>query len=112
MQAPIGLPYLEQFRDISSPFATFLSEECVVGEGLQVSRAQLYEDWKIWCEATEHEPGSTHSFYAKLRSQLPKLTESRPEREHIRIRIFHGIGLIREQKRVAEYMAVGAEKLG
>jgi len=97
MQAPIGLPYLEQFRDISSPCATFLNEECVVGEGLMVSRINLFEEWKSWCDRNEHEPGSTHSFFAKLRSQLPKLIESRPELGGERTRVFNGIALIREE---------------
>lgn len=81
--------------DLVSPISAFLRDACRTGGEYAVIKADLFAEWKAWCEDQGHHPGSSSTFSANLRAVLPKLTDRRPRDAEGRLqpRQYNGVGL-------------------
>jgi putative DNA primase/helicase len=85
---------IEDMENLSSPVGAFVREKCLLGPGYRVAVAELYYEWKLWCEAHgRKEPGVEEVFGQQLRAAVPSATKSRPRTSEGRINIYTGIGL-------------------
>lgn len=65
-------------RDLASPVAAFVREQCTVGPNLQVDVDALYAAYKKWCEQNEHTKSSKAVFGRDLRAAIPTVRKTRP----------------------------------
>ena len=65
-------------QDLVSPVAAFVRDRCDVGVGHEILIADLFADWKTWCEDNGHKPGSVQTFGRDLRAVVPHLRVARP----------------------------------
>ena len=94
VQPESGAELVGDLEDLNSPIGQFLREECVVGDGYRVSRADIYDAYKSWCEAR----GRKHvddqvGFGRQLRAAVPTIRDSQPRIDGQRIRYYEGVGL-------------------
>jgi putative DNA primase/helicase len=69
----------EEMQDLASPIGRFVREKCSLGEGLQVQRSELYEEWKTWCEEVgDKYPGDDAQFGKMLLAACPTVRTCRP----------------------------------
>jgi putative DNA primase/helicase len=69
---------LEELEDLSSPVKAFVRERCQVGSGLRTSTADLYVEWRNWCQAAGRDhPGTSQSLGRDLRAAFPTITSRR-----------------------------------
>lgn len=83
---------LDEFRLLASPVTEFVEQRCHVGPDCQVSRADLFDAYKEWCEKQGRKfITDSAGFGRDLRAALPLLRDSRPrvngklERQYIGI---------------------------
>lgn len=86
----------QDFARLVNPLRAYLDERCIVGPTETVSRAALWEDWKLWCDYTNHLPGSIDRLGARLRVLIPYLDTTRPRTTDGRTRMYVGVGLSSE----------------
>jgi putative DNA primase/helicase len=85
---------VEDMHDIGSPVGEFVKERCLVGDNHIVEIAQIYEDWRKWCEAKgKKEPGTSNQFGRHLRAYVHSITRKRPRRDGKQIECYAGITL-------------------
>ena len=51
-----------KYRSETDVMERFLSEVCVVGEGLKVEKQEMYEAYEKWCIEEDEEPRTPKSF--------------------------------------------------
>ena len=77
-----------------SPVAAYVRDNCDVGIGHEILIADLFADWRAWCEDNGHKPGSVQTFGRDLRAVIPHLRVLRPrEGENKRKRRYIGLRL-------------------
>ena len=57
---------LELLHEGASPISQFVSELCVLRNGEQVAKDDLYRVWREWCQQTGHEAGTKENLTKKL----------------------------------------------
>jgi len=80
-------------RQISSPLADFIEEQCDVGSSMSIEIGRLFQAWENWCVKKRMPAGSTQIFGRDLRAILPELGEYRPSGGS-RARFYRGISLL------------------
>jgi putative DNA primase/helicase len=81
-------------QDLVSPVAAFARDRCDIGIGHEISIADLFADWRSWCEDNGHKPGSVQTFGRDLRAVIPHLRILRPrDDEDSRQRRYAGVKL-------------------
>ena len=75
-------------QDFVSPVAAFIRDRCEVGIGQEIPIADLFGDWRLWCEDNGHKPGSVQTFGRDLRAVIPTLKVTRPRAGDSRVRHF------------------------
>ena len=88
---------IQELEDLASPVGAFVRDRCVtkptLGEGaLKVKRAELYAEYKNWCEEMGHSAASNSVFGRNLSACYPGIKTSRP-RGGSRARLYHGVRL-------------------
>lgn len=74
--------FVNLMESMASPVKDFISEECILGEGLQIEiEEQLFPLWMLWAEDKGHEPGTKTSFRGRIASAAPQIKIKRPKRE-------------------------------
>jgi putative DNA primase/helicase len=105
IQPAAGKALVEAMEDLASPTGAFLKDRCRVEPGAEVMAAELYREWKDWCQ--EHgrdKPGDEQVFGRNLRAILPGLkTPSRRQPDGTRKRFYEGIGLFGPVPKAPEY---------
>lgn len=78
---------LQQFAEISDPVAVFCEEQDFVGE---VTRNEIYQRYRVWCDTTGHTPMSRERFLPKFRDHMGGriTTEKQVRRGDARVRVF------------------------
>jgi len=84
---------IRTLQDLISPVAAFVRDRCKVGAGLEVAVADLFTEWKDWCDLNGHKPGSVQTFGRDLRAVVPHVQQVRPRDGETRERRYVGIGL-------------------
>jgi putative DNA primase/helicase len=80
-------------HDLVSPIAAFVRDCCNKGPLLEVTRVDLYQKWKGWCDENGHRAGSIDVFGRDLRAVIPALKTARPRVDGDRERRYVGVGL-------------------
>lgn len=68
----------EDAERLASPVLAFTKDVCLVGPNYRVRKTDLYCEWKKWCEATGHFPGSDATFSRNLQAAV-RVTSYRPK---------------------------------
>ena len=88
-----GANAIQQLEDLSSPVATFVRDNCELGQERRTSVASLWTTWKTWCESEGRKPGSKAGFGRDLQAAVPGVKKTRPLKGGSRPYIYEGIGL-------------------
>lgn len=85
--APEQEELLRQFETTSNPISVFCEDYAFSGE---ISRDEIYEWYKTWCERTGHKPYSREKFMPKFKEALGNqpFTERQVRRDGKRVRVF------------------------
>jgi putative DNA primase/helicase len=80
-------------RDLASPVAAFVRERCEIGTDKEVEVDRLYDNYKDWCQESEHPKHSKSVFGRDLRAAAPTLRKIRPRDRTDRRQTYIGICL-------------------
>jgi putative DNA primase/helicase len=80
-------------RDLASPVAAFVREECVLGPEHEIGAESLYCSYRAWCEANEHVKSSKHVFGRDLAAAVSAVRKQRRGRSSDRHYVYVGIDL-------------------
>jgi putative DNA primase/helicase len=65
--------------DQTSPIRAFVQDHCVISDGAQADRDELFKAWKTWCEAQGRDHAGTKvSFGRQLSAAFPGIKRSQP----------------------------------
>jgi putative DNA primase/helicase len=67
-----------QMRDLASPVAAFVRQQCELGPKLGIKCDDLYGAYKTWAEAHGHRVMTSETFGRDLRAVVPGLRKTRP----------------------------------
>ncbi len=86
----------EKFMSSMNPVLIFLEEICLVQESAKVATADLFNEYKKWCDETLHRPMGRVRFYEQIVC-LPGVKKTRPRIGGSRKNYFTGLGLVTDQ---------------
>jgi putative DNA primase/helicase len=88
---------IEQLRDLSSPVAAFVREECVVRRNCEVRADTLYNAYKAWADLNGQPKKSKTLFGRDLAAAFPLVGRAQQRRDehdpNIRYRVYRGLDL-------------------
>jgi putative DNA primase/helicase len=94
VQPEDGRDLLSELDDLASPVGAFVRERCRVGPGYRVAVADLFAEWKRFCEDRgRKEPGTEQVFGRDLLAAVPTIRRVQPREEGSRYRAYDGIAL-------------------
>jgi putative DNA primase/helicase len=80
-------------QDLVSPVAAFVRDRCERGVGHEIAVADLFANWRDWCDENGHRAGSVQTFGRDLRAVIPTIRVSKPRVDGGRERHFQGVRL-------------------
>jgi putative DNA primase/helicase len=96
-RVPSAEDAIGQMRDLASPVAAFVREQCVVGANREVAIDELYDAYKMWCDDNGHQKSTKQTFGRNLRAAVPALSMKRkregPREANDRARVYQGLAL-------------------
>jgi putative DNA primase/helicase len=95
VQPESGLETARRLVELSSPVTAFVQDRCELGADRGVAKRTLFEEWRGWCNASGHEPGSVATFGRNLMAAFPEVQSARPREAAGRLNSYVGIGLRR-----------------
>jgi putative DNA primase/helicase len=94
VQPDEGRDLLSELDDLASPVGAFVRERCRVGPGCRAAVADLFAEWKRFCdERGRKEPGTEQVFGRDLLAAVPAIRRVQPREEGSRYRAYDGIAL-------------------
>jgi putative DNA primase/helicase len=72
---------ITQMRDLASPVAAFVREQCRVDPEREIEAGALYKAYKSWAEDNGHPKPSKQNFGRDLRAAVPSIRVTRPKSE-------------------------------
>lgn len=93
-QPKSGQELIDDLEELSSPITQFIRERCIVGPEFDVAIADLFAEWKKWCEVNGRDkPGNQQTFGRDIRAAQPQLAVRRTKQDGERERHYLGIGI-------------------
>jgi putative DNA primase/helicase len=83
-------------RDLASPVAAFVREQCEIAASHEISVNDLYAAYKTWAEDNGHSKKSKQTFGRDLRAAIPSISMKRPRDRADRRRVYVGIDMRHE----------------
>lgn len=80
-------------QDLVSPVAAFVRDRCDIRPDAEVAVADLFVQWRLWCEDNGNRSGSRQTFGRDLRAVVPVLRLARPREGDTRERRYLGLTL-------------------
>ena len=80
-------------RDLASPVAAFVREECVLDPRYEIDSKTLYDSYRAWCAENEHFKASKEVFGRDLAAAVPAIKKERPRGKERRHYVYRGIAL-------------------
>jgi putative DNA primase/helicase len=80
-------------RDLASPVAAFVREQCGIAPNYEVRIDDLYAAFKQWAEDNGHSKKSKQTFGRDLRAAVPSISVKRPRDQSDRQRVYVGIDI-------------------
>ena len=95
IQPPSALDIVRDLEDLGSPINAFVRERCILEPGFRADVAELFVEWKGWCESKGmREAGTEQVFGRNLLAACPGLERTQPRDEDgCRFRAYEGIGI-------------------
>jgi putative DNA primase/helicase len=81
-------------RDLASPVAAFVREQCHVHAAKEILVDDLYAGFRLWCDDNGHKKPSKQNFGRDLRAAIPSVRVIRPREGEARRRVYCGIDLM------------------
>ena len=78
-------------RDLASPVAAFVREQCEVGPELSISVDEIYAAYKAWSEDNGHSRTTKQNFGRDLRAAVPRISMKRSRNHEARSQVYAGI---------------------
>lgn len=79
-------------QDLTSPVSAFVRDDCVVGPEYEITKQDLWDAWKKWCENNgRNRPGTKATFGRDLMAAYPMITTTRPRDDGQRVNMYQGI---------------------
>ena len=80
--------------DQTSPIRSFVEDCCLVGEGYQCDRDDLFRAWRKWCEDQGRDHAGTKvSFGRHLSAAFPGIRRTQPRASGTRLNLYYGVRL-------------------
>ncbi|TWT35873.1 hypothetical protein KOR34_07690 [Posidoniimonas corsicana] len=93
-QPDSALELLSEMRDLASPTAAFVSEQCEVGAGFQIPVKELYGAWCTWCRSQGRDHTETAQMFGRnLQAAVPGVIVRQPRINGAKVRAYEGIKL-------------------
>jgi putative DNA primase/helicase len=83
-------------RDLASPVAAFIRDQCVTGTDKEVAVDDLWDAWKVWAENNGHARSTKQVLGRNLRAALPRVRVVQPRQADDRYRAYAGVALRKE----------------
>lgn len=83
------------YRRSNNPILCYVEDQCTLGEGRSVEKAELYGDYRKYCGDNGYMPVNRENFFRELYSAIHNLRIYRPRGGDSRARRIDGIGLTR-----------------
>jgi putative DNA primase/helicase len=78
----------------TSPIRAFVEDCCIVGDGNQVDRDDLFGAWRKWCETQGRDhPGTKVGFGRQLAAAFPEIKRAQPRAGGTRLNVYSGARL-------------------
>jgi putative DNA primase/helicase len=88
---------IDVMRDLASPVAAFVRDECEIGLRESVEVDALYAAYRVWCSDNGHPIATKQTVGRNLRAALPRVRIKRPHEESTRVRVYQGIALKKDR---------------
>jgi putative DNA primase/helicase len=93
-QPDSGRELLDDLEELASPIGAFIQDRCLVGPEYSIRAADLFAEWRSWCEAHGRDhPGTCESLGKDLRAAVPNLRRTKPRVDGLRVPTYYGVGL-------------------
>ena len=94
---------IEELNDLASPISAFIRDWCVVRAGTEISIADLFEAWGLWCKQQgRDQPGTQQVFGRDLRAAQPRIGTGQRRTDSGIKRVYEGIGLTATAQQTVE----------
>ena len=83
---------MQEYRRLNNPVLCYIEEECEVGDDIEVSKKELYQDYSNYCRRYGYKLLNAANFFRELKSVERNLRTYRPGKDNpARERFVHGI---------------------
>jgi len=94
VQPESAVDTIDDLKDLASPVAAFIRDECEIGPECCVSRDELFAAWCAWCETQARDyPGTKATFGKDLHAAVPGIKRKRPTVDEKITPFYEGVGL-------------------
>ena len=94
-QPQTAMEMVGELEDLTSPVMEFVRDCCILGEGAESLRQDVYARYVEWCKGKGREhPDEANVFGRNLRAAVPTLKDSQPREDGRKVRKYIGIGLV------------------
>jgi putative DNA primase/helicase len=93
-----GIEALGVMRDLASPVAAFVRDECETGPDKGIAVDAIYSAYRQWCDENGHSKLSKQTFGRNLRAAFSQVRMKRPREGESRVRTYEGIALKEKEK--------------
>jgi len=92
IEPKVSTEQINQFKELTAPMSVFIDECCNEG-AVEISKDQVYEAWKAWCDACDRKPGNRMLFGRWFTQYAPMVTNVRKNINGERVYVYQGITL-------------------
>jgi len=82
---------MHNYRRLNNPVLCYVEEQCELADGAEVSKADLYDNYKEYCKQNGYTSLNNANFFRELVSVFRNLKERRPRNNAKRERYINGI---------------------
>lgn len=83
---------LDEYRSETNPARSFLLDTCIASTLCEIPTAELYWQYKQWCDANGYRALGERIFGKEVKRAFPKIEKSRTQKNHERSYSYFGIG--------------------
>jgi putative DNA primase/helicase len=73
---------MQDYRRLNNPVLCYVEEECIVGEGMEVPKKDLYADYSNYCKRNGYTAMNAANFFRELTSVFRNLKNYRPRKDN------------------------------
>ena len=84
---------LMAYRRLNNPILCYVEDECVLGVDQEISKADLYSNYRKYCFTNGYTPAGLANFFRELYAAVKSIDVYRPRHTKKRERLLRGIGL-------------------